>query len=342
MKIREVALSEKDQFNSLTTHPVQSWEWGDFREQAGNKVLRLGVYQDDELTQVYLLTIHKIPKTKYYVAMCAKCNAPSLEVLNELREFVRPLNIIMIRMEPNISINDKDAIPTLSAFKEFGAKPGRAFFNKSTFIIDLTKSEDELLKAMHSKTRYSIRVAQRNRVEIKEDNSPTAFAKYLDLMDETTSRQHYFNHNEHYHKLMWQTLRLNSRQAFPMVHLLTTRYKNDILNTWIVFAWHDTLYYPYGASSSEHRKIMPGYATMWEAIKFGKKLGLKKFDLWGRDEGKGFTKFKEGFNPEIVEFIGTWDIPVSPHLHKIYRLLEEVRWMLLKARAKFIHTSSFR
>ena len=44
-----------------------------------------------------------------------------------------------------------------------------------------------------------------------------------------------------------------------------------------------------------------------EAIKLGKKLGLKTFDLWGREEGKGFTKFKEGYNPKVVEF---WELGI--------------------------------
>ncbi len=337
MEIKEVTRPEKNLFNKLTTHPVQSWEWGDFRQKAGNKVLRLGVYEDKKLVEVYLMTVHHLPKTKYYVAMCAKCPAPSTRVLGALKEYVRLNNIIMIRMEPNVSITEKGAQQMLHVLKTHGAKPGRPFFNKSTFCLDLTKTEDELLKAMHSKTRYNIRVASRHNVEIVEDNSEKAFEKYLDLMDETTRRQQYFNHTEGYHRLMWQEF-----QKAGVAHLLNARYNKKTLITWILFEWHDTLYYPYGASSSEDRNVMAAYAMMWGAILFGKSRGLKKFDLWGRDEGKGFTRFKEGFNPGIIEYLGTWDIPVNPHLHRIYRLLEDARWVLLHARAKFIPISSFK
>ena len=73
---------------------------------------------------------------------------------------------------------------------------------------------------------------------------------------------------------------------------------------------------------------------LWEAIKYGKTLGLKTFDLWGREEGKGFTRFKEGYNPKVVEFLGTWDLVTSP-LYWPYRVLEYLRWIMLKTKSKF-------
>ena len=75
---------------------------------------------------------------------------------------------------------------------------------------------------------------------------------------------------------------------------------------------------------------MAANLMMWEAIRFGKKLGLKKFDLWGKEEGKGFTKFKEGYNPQVVEFVGTWDLVCNRALYPIYRAAENARWTFLK------------
>ena len=312
------------------THPIQSWEWGEFREKTGNKVVRLlGGYQ---------LTVHPIPYTNFKLAVFLKGPTPTKEMLNTLREFGREENLIFIRMEPNVAKpkNLESRIWNLEKLvRQNGARPGRPFFTKSTFQIDLTKSEEELLKAMHPKTRYNIRVAQRHGVEVVEDNSDKAFETYLRLTDETTKRQGFYAHTEKYHRLMWETLHqqmAGSGQA-PIARLLTAKYKGEILITWMLFVFKDTLYYPYGASSDAHREVMASYTMMWEAIKFGKKLGLKKFDLWGREEGKGFTKFKEGFAPEVVEFLGTWDLVINPALYPIYRIAEEIRWKLLKAKA---------
>ena len=73
---------------------------------------------------------------------------------------------------------------------------------------------------------------------------------------------------------------------------------------------------------------------MWEAIKFGKKLGLNTFDLWGREANKGFTKFKEGYNPQVIEFLGTWDLIINKPFYYLYRLMELVRWQILRIKSK--------
>ncbi|MDO8503700.1 MAG: peptidoglycan bridge formation glycyltransferase FemA/FemB family protein [bacterium] len=342
MVIQRLTEKDREKFNKSVFHPIQSWEWGEFREKTGNKVVRLlGGYQ---------LTVHPIPYTNFKLAVFLKGPAPTKEMLNTLREFAKEEGIIFIRMEPNVAVQQNIEHRTKNKGElerlliENGARRGRPFFTKSTFIIDLTKSEEELSKAMHPKTRYNIRVAQRHGVAVLEDNSKKAFETYLRLTDETTKRQGFYAHTEKYHRLMWETLHqqiAGSGQA-PIARLLTAKYKGEILITWVLFVFKDTLYYPYGASSDEHRGAMASYAMMWEAIKFGKKLGLKKFDLWGREEGKGFTKFKEGFAPEVVEFLGTWDLVINPTLYPIYRIAEEIRWKILKAKAHFLPASSFR
>jgi lipid II:glycine glycyltransferase (peptidoglycan interpeptide bridge formation enzyme) len=241
-------------------------------------------------------------------------------------------------MEPRVSINEKEQAKVIDLLKKNSCQKGKPFFNKSTFILDLTKSEEELLKLMHSKTRYNIKVAEKHGVEIIEDNSNTAFEKYLDLMDETTKRQGYFAHTEKYHRRMWETFKPSG-----IAHLLTARYKNEILATWIIFSWHKYIYYPYGASSTNYREVMAPTKMMWEAIKFGKNLGAEKFDLWGADEGTGYAKFKQNFGPELVEMIGTWDLVTNKKIYQLYRVAEEIRWKLLKTKAKLMpNVSSFR
>jgi lipid II:glycine glycyltransferase (peptidoglycan interpeptide bridge formation enzyme) len=139
---------------------------------------------------------------------------------------------------------------------------------------------------------------------------------------------------------MWRYLK-----PAGIAHLLVAKYHppslkasagrgGKILATWILFVWKDTLYYPYGASSEEHKEVMANNLMMWEAIRFGKKLGLKKFDLWGKEEGKGFTKFKEGYNPQVVRFLGTWDLIINKPLYVFYRLAEYTRWLLLRLKNK--------
>jgi lipid II:glycine glycyltransferase (peptidoglycan interpeptide bridge formation enzyme) len=247
-------------------------------------------------------------------------------MLSDLKKLGKEKNLVFIKLEPNCVKSDK----LVRLIKSEGAVAGRRLFTPTTFWIDLTPSEEELMKSFSSKTRYNIRLAGKRGVTVKEDDSDKAFDRYLELTRETISRQGFYAHSEKYHRLMWEVLK-----KAGIAHLLTATYQNEIVTTWILFAWKEFLYYPYGASTEKHKEVMANNLMMWEAINFGKNLGLKTFDLWGREEGKGFTKFKEGYNPKVIEFLGTWDLVINKPLYAIYKIAEWIRWPTLKLAATF-------
>ncbi len=315
MTLKSVTKKDKELFNKTASHPLQSWEWGEFREKTGNEIIRFPNYQ---------LTLHKIPLTKYKIGALIKGPKPTPKMLDELKKLAKEKNLIFIKLEPNVLKNEE----SIKLLKKSGAVPGRTLFTPTTFWIDLTPSEEDLLKSFKSKTRYNIRLAQKKGVEVVEDSSKKAFEKYIELTKETVERQGFYAHTEKYHRLMWEIL-----HPPGIARLLVAKYKKEIIAAWIVFVWHDFLYYPYGASSDKYKNIMASNLIMWEAIRYGKSLGLKTFDLWGREPGKGFTRFKEGYNPKVVELLGTWDLVTNP-LYYPYRLAEIARWSILRLRTK--------
>lgn len=321
--------SDKISFNKIAQHPLQTWEWGEFRKSWGNKVERFAFGQ---------ITIHKIPKTSYSIGVFEKGPAPNQEMIEMLKDYARKNNLIFIKLEPNYipEPRTKENAEISSLLKKNGCVKGKRVFTPSTFYIDLKKSEEELLQSFTSKTRYNIRVAQKHGVKVIEDNSEEAFQKYLELTLETSKRQGFFAHSEKYHRLMWKYLHTIpiQNQKKPIARLLTAVYRGEIITTWIVFVWKNFLYYPYGASSDKYRFAMANNLMMWEAIRLGIKLKLTTFDLWGREEGKGFTRFKEGYNPKVVEFLGTWDLVVNKPMYLAYKIADSMRWKLLKSFGK--------
>ena len=316
----------KTEIDTVATHPIQSWIWGEFRNAWGNEVVRFNFGQ---------ITLHKIPFLNYKIGIFEKGPVPTKEMLQELQAYGRKNNLIFIKLEPNFVKDSYDIArfeKLINLLKINGCVKGRRLFTPESFWIDLTKSEEELLKSFSSKTRYNIRVAQRHGVVVKENNSPNAFEKYLELTFETSKRQGFFAHTKKYHRLMWKYLHqlpIENSES-PIARLLIAKYKGEIITAWIVFIWNDFLYYPYGASSDKYKNVMASNLMMWEAIRFGKSFGLKTFDLWGKEPGKGFTRFKEGYNPKVVEFIGTWDLVINKTIYFLYRSAENIRWFLLK------------
>jgi len=294
-------------------HPLQTTEWGEFRKEWGNEILT---------TEFGIITLHKIPFTKFKIGIFEKGPKPTKEMLDQLKKLGEEKNIVFIKLEPNIERDDS----IIKLLLESGLARGKTLFTPTTFWIDLTKSEEELLASFSSKTRYNIRLAQKHGVDVRIDNSNKAFEKYLELTEETNKRQGFYSHTPRYHRLMWKHLKGN------IANLLRASYKGEIITTWILFTHDNFLYYPYGASTDKYKEVMANNLMMWEAIKFGKKQGLTTFDLWGREEGKGFTKFKEGYNPRVVEFVGSWDLVINKPIYYLYRMAEKVRWWILRLR----------
>ncbi len=335
MIIREVLPEEKNQFNSVVNYPLQSWEWGEFRQKTGRNVFRLGLFDKKEIKAGYQLTVHPLPKLRYNIIYFPKGPMPDETLINALAKLGRKEKAVLVKLEPNVIANEKNSQPEV--WKNLGLQPGKPIFTKHTFHLDLTKSDDELLSAMKSKTRYNLRLSQKHGVKVVEDNSDKAFEAYLKLMAETTKRQGFYAHTPDYHRKMWATLKPTG-----LAHLLVAKYKNQPLVTWIVFSFNKILYYPYGWSTREHQNVMASYAMMWEAIQFGKKQECKSFDLWGTpgpdpspdDPWFGFHRFKVGFGAKVVEFVGTYDLVINYKLYPFYNQANALRWKLLRLKTK--------
>ncbi len=313
--------------NNFATHPLQSFEWGEFREKSGIKVIRKNGIQ---------LTIHNIPKINWTIGYLPKGPMPNKESIKELKILAKEHKCIFIQLEPNIEKTSQSEEKLKKLGLVLSAHP---LFTRFTFQLDITKSEDELLKNMHHKTRYNIKVAQKHNVKIIEDNSDKAFEQYLKLTSETTTRQKFYAHSENYHRLMWKSFKNKKCGKNNLsIHLFLAKQNGNILAAWMLFVFKDTLYYPYGASSSKNREYMASNLMMWEAIKFGQKLGLKKFDMWGalgpnpnpKNPWFGFHRFKQGYGARLVEFVGSYDLVINNFLYILYIFADKIRWVYLR------------
>ncbi len=337
MLVREVRIDEKEAYNARVLHPVQSWEWGEFKEKNGAEVKRIGMFEGTKLISGFQLTFHALPKSSYRVGYLPKGSLPDEAMLDALLKLGKEKQLIFIKLEPNVRQEEgKSALSKLN--KTFDLRPGKPIFTPHSFWIDLSRSEKELLVLMKPKTRYNVRLAQRHGVKVAEDNSETAFAEYLRLTFETTKRQRFYAHDRQYHRQMWEVLRPSG-----IAHLLTATWEGQILVAWIVFIFNGRLYYPYGASANEHRDLMASNLLMWEAMRFGKNQGCKMFDLWGalgpnpdpKDPWYGFHRFKEGYGGELVEFVGSYDLVVNPQLYSLFRFADDLRWKWLRMISRF-------
>ena len=87
--------------------------------------------------------------------------------------------------------------------------------------------------------------------------------------------------------------------------------------------WYgDKVWYLYGASSNEHRNLMPNYLLQWSMIQWATEKGCRIYDFRGvpglvpEDHPLyGLVKFKRGFNGDYTEFIGEMDLVLKPAVY---------------------------
>jgi len=319
----------KKKWNEMAKHPLQSWEWGEARKQMGIEIIR--IYED---INIFQLTLHPIPYTKFKIGYLPRSVFPTDEVLKFLYNYGKNNKVIFFKIEPHVILNSSRLAGQVRHDKLL-IKSKHPLFPDWTQIIDLTKSEEELLKQMKPKTRYNIRLAEKKGVIVKEESNDQGFKIFSKLYFDTCKRQKYFGHTPQYHQIVWKNLKNN------IAHILVAYYQDTPLVAYELFHFKDMLYYPYGGSSENFRNLMAANLIMWETIKLGKKLGAKKLDMWGslppdynqKHDWAGFTRFKEGYGGELVQMIASFDLIINPFLYKIYNSIYSLREIYLKLRS---------
>ncbi len=337
---------EKEAYSKVVIHPVQTWEWGEFQESEGHKVYHLGIFDQQKLVSGYLLSFHQIPHTHFSIGTLLRGPKINKDMIENIGKIGQNENAIFIKIEPDeiekIYDNKNQLLKNKSIVLNYPGlvtSPKVAFYPHS-FIIDLKKSEDQLLLDMSPKTRYNIKIANRYGVTISHSTKDEDFEIYLKMLFDTTRRQGFYLHSENYHRRQWSTLK---KTAIPEIFLAS--YQNKTLAAFMIFKIKDRLFYPYGASLDTHREVMAPTLLMWEVIKYGQSLGLKSFDMWGglapdanpTSPGFGFHRFKQGFGGNLVQFTGTYDLVINPQYYKIYNLVDKYRWKLLRLKASVFH-----
>jgi lipid II:glycine glycyltransferase (peptidoglycan interpeptide bridge formation enzyme) len=330
MQVREVTEKEKKAYDKVVSHVIQSWEWGEFRKQTGVEVVRLGEFEGNKLKNAYQFTIHSVPYMKQKIGYLPKGPMPNKVMVDSLSLIGKQKGIAYIKLEPDVEA-DKKLESRVESLGLVRAK--RSLFTKYNFVLDISRSEEEILASMHPKTRYNIRLAQKKGVEVYDSVEDKDFEIYLKLYFETTKRQKYFGHTQNYHRLVWETLK-----KAGMARVMIAKYEKEPLVAWMLLNFKETLYYPYGGSSDLHRDVMASNLVAWEAIRLGKKLNLKSFDMWGalgpepdtKDPWFGFHRFKAGYGAKHVEYIGSFDLVINPMYYQVLNAADKLRWAALR------------
>ncbi len=194
-----------------------------------------------------------------------------------------------------------------------------------TTIVELGPSDQELLKAMHAKTRYNLRLAERKGVTIRMA-TVAELPQWYALYQETAARDKIAIHSLEYYRALFETMQ-SSAERHPQLFMLLAEAEGECLSGIIVAIWGNMATYLYGASSNRRRNWMAGYLLQWRGMQLARERGCRYYDLYGipprhdpRHAMSGLYRFKVGFGGAIVHRAGAWDWyyrPLSAHLLRL-------------------------
>ncbi|MDO8601405.1 MAG: peptidoglycan bridge formation glycyltransferase FemA/FemB family protein [bacterium] len=307
---------------------LQSWNWGEFQEMMGNKIWRLGIYNNGGLSSVALtVKIIAMRGTFLLVQHLVKINRENLKILLEkLKEIGNEEKCDFIRVAPLFGRTEENK----QLFKELGFKeaPMHANAYEATWKLDIVPTEDELMKNMRKTTRYLIRQAQKNPdITIEKSDKLEDLGAYQKLQREVAHRQKFVSVSDKYLENEFGSFQKGNEAL-----LFFGKYKGEAVAGALVIFWQGIGFYHQAASLSKYAKLSIPYLLQWEAIKEAKKRGCKFYDFWGyvnpKTEPKhpwaGPTLFKMGFGGRAFEYIKTQDYPLSRRYWLTY-VFEKIR-----------------
>ena len=322
--ITEKTLSEYEAF--VQSHPkgnfAQSFLWGKqkpmWRWQA---VAVRGT--DGKIKGTLALMTRPVPvigRTLMYGCRGPVCDLDDRETLSQLIEGARALarenRAYVIKIDPDVPSSNTHFAGLLHELGFRGKEGGKNFEAiQPRYVFRLNvegKTEDELLAGFHQKWRYNIRLAERKGVTVKICGKEMVPA-FADLMLTTGVRDGFVTRKAAYFEAMLDNLGGHCR-----LYMAFDPAGTPIAGT-LAIHYGDKVWYLYGASSNEHRNLMPNYLLQWRMIQWAVETGCRVYDFRGvsGDVSEdnplyGLYRFKQGFGGEFTEFIGELDLVLSP------------------------------
>lgn len=246
------------------------------------------------------------------------CSLSDTETLTDLLRGVQALakkhHAYSFKMDPLVEETDSGTVFALRAagLSHRSHQPDeRVIQSRNNYILELGgRSEEELLASFKSKCRYNIRLAQRKGVRCAVYGKER-LADFQKLMEETGKRDGFRVRSQEYFARMLDALGDRCR-------LYLCEYQGQPLSGAISVRYGGRVCYVYGASTSEHREVMPNYLMQWEMIRWAVSTGCQIYDFQGvpcwydpSHPNYGVYRFKTGFNGRLAIYAGEFQLVFS-------------------------------
>lgn len=325
-------ITDRQQWNEFVAaskccNITQSFEWGELAPHLGAEAMYAGVVDEQgNLCAAMLVLISTAPvlhRTYFYAPRGPVIDDPDSPAMTVLLNFVKAeahkRGAFMLKVEPSVADGDERWLSALQK-RGFRTTPYASHI-RDEWVLHIRPDEKTLLADMKEKWRYNIRLAGRKGVKVRAAQSAEDVRAWYKVLQITSERDHFGIHTLDYYLRAWHIFALRNQ-----ARLFLAEYEGQLLAGIFVGLFAKQALYLYGASSNEHRSLMPNYLLQWEAIRWAKSEGATRYDFWGIAETNnqnealaGVSRFKSGWGGQIVQFPGNYEHIYRPLMMRAAR-----------------------
>ena len=309
---------------------LQSWDFYEFHKSRGKKVVRrIAVDEKNKIHAAYAGVVETARRGTYL----AIAGGPIMDfsdkklvrmIFEDIKAEGEANDCVFVRVRPQLE-RTKEAY---QIFKENGLKPAPTFLSvEYAAILDLNKSEEEIMKSMHRRIRYAVNNARNKGFTIEKSTNPEDIHTFYEIQSQTAKRQSFVEFSEDFLKKQFAAFAKNGEAV-----LYTAKHNDEILAQNFMIFYGNEASYHYAASTALGTKMSGSPILHIEAMKDARKRGIKRYNLWGivgEDEKNhrfyGVSFFKRGFGGDELKYLPAHDLVLKPLKYQKTKLIEEVR-----------------
>ena len=308
---------------------LQSWDFYEFHKARGKKVVRRAAIEDEEIIGVYAGVVETAKRGKYM----AIAGGPIMDwknkklvgaMFDDIREQGLKLGCVFVRVRPQLELSDK----SLQLMRDLGLKKAPMYLSvEFAGVLDLTKSEEEIVAGASQGFRRKLRKAAKNGIEIIADTNDGSIREFCRLEKLHAERQKYVAFSSEFLKKQFEAFRDGNE-----VLIYTAKKDGEVLAQNFMIFYGPEASYHYGVSSELGTKYSAAPLLHMEAMKEARKRGCIRYNLWGIVEPNetshrfyGVSEFKRSFGCLELRYTPAHDMILKPLAYQKTKLVETAR-----------------
>ena len=308
---------------------LQSWDFYEFHKSRGKKVVRRAAMEDEKIVGVYAGVVETAKRGRYM----AIAGGPIIDwkdrklvdaVFDDIREQGLKLGCVFVRVRPQLELSNK----SLKLMNDLGLKRAPMYLSvEFAGVLDLKKSEEEILAGASQGFRRKLRKAAKNAIEITADTEDTSIKEFCKLEKLHAERQKYVAFSGDFLKKQFEAFRKGGE-----VLVYTARKDGEVLAQNFMIFYGPEASYHYGVSSELGTKYSAAPLLHMEAMEEARKRGCIRYNLWGivePDETShrfyGVSEFKRSFGCSELRYTPAHDMVLKPLSYQKTKLVETAR-----------------